>query len=266
MELRYLIVGSGRLSKHLQKYFSQLGLSFQVWHRSLGTHIETSLESSDVVCLAIADSAIENFASSHPQLLLKKLVHFSGAKFISNIQGAHPLSAFSNDLYELSTYRKIPFVLDSFDGINPHLHSFDSLFPKLENPNFTIRGDLKPSYHARCVLLGNFTTLLWEEIGAKFSSSVNLPPSVLLEFLNQTFVNLSGAIEQFEKTKQLNSVLTGPLVRNDKSTIDLHLKTLAGTPEFILYQSFINYFSATRLPTVPAANPFDNTCMERSPL
>ena len=45
---------------------------------------------------------------------------------------AHPLMTFGLDLYDLTTYRSIPFILDS--GGTP----FHELLPGLPNPSFTI--------------------------------------------------------------------------------------------------------------------------------
>ena len=76
---------------------------------------------------------------------------------------------FGLDLYDLATYRSIPFVLDS--GRTP----FHDLLPGLPNRSFTIPADDRPYYHALCVMAGNFSTLLWLKLFDELEGRFGIP-------------------------------------------------------------------------------------------
>src|SRR4051812_47296207 len=77
---QYLIVGSGRVSLHLQEYFRLENLPFSVWSRDKGSQdqFKALAEDASHVILAISDRSIEPFLQSHPWLS-QKAVHLSGA-------------------------------------------------------------------------------------------------------------------------------------------------------------------------------------------
>lgn len=60
--------------------------------------------------LLVVGGAIESFYAEHPCFERRICAHFSGALFSEAIHGAHPLTMFSNSLYDLETYRSIPFI------------------------------------------------------------------------------------------------------------------------------------------------------------
>lgn len=225
----YLILGSGRLSRHLQAYFQFEALPFQVWSRADGpeTLVSKALEASHIL-FALPDSQIEAFAQAHRTLFdAKSCVHFSGALVTTLMPSAHPLMTFPDDLYDRETYLHLPFVLEK--GRN----TFTNLLPGLKNPAFEIEPALKTRYHALCVMSGNFTVLLWEKVFREFEQSFGLPKQILLPYLLQTTENLA-----LSKT----SVLTGPLVRNDDETIKKHLVELGDDPFASIYRSFVHAY------------------------
>src|SRR5688572_4775845 len=107
-----LLIGSGRLSRHLQFYFTQISLPFTVWSRK--HHDEAELRKKIASCshvlIAIRDDALESFISSH-DFTGKTVVHFSGSLVVEGAYGAHPLMTFGPDLYDLDVYKNISFVL-----------------------------------------------------------------------------------------------------------------------------------------------------------
>src|SRR5262249_58936221 len=113
-----------------------------------------ALAASETILLLIQDGAIAPFIEAFPALHRKQLVHFSGGLVTDVAQVAHPLMTFGPELYDLDTYRAIPFVLDA--GATP----FGELLPGLPNPSFTIPASERPYYHALCVMAGNFSSLL----------------------------------------------------------------------------------------------------------
>lgn len=220
-----LLIGSGRLARHLQSYFTQISLPFISWSRA--DHEEADLRRkislSSHVLIAIRDDALEPFINSH-NFTGKTVVHFSGSLVIPGAFGAHPLMTFGPELYDLQTYKNISFVLESG---SPALFK---LIPELENPFFFINKEQKALYHALCVSSGNFTTLLWQKVFAEFEQTLNLPREILYTYLDQIVANLKNNPE---------AALTGPLARKDIKTIRNNISALEGRDLQTIYQAFV---------------------------
>lgn len=218
------IVGDGRVARHFLHYFNLLGLPVRVWSRrvSAGAPIET-LASCCTVLLLIRDAAIVPFIDAWPALKDRRLVHFSGSLVTHAAEGAHPLMTFGHDLYDVATYRSIPFILEA--GRTP----FHQLLPGLPNPSFTIPPADRAYYHALCVMAGNFSTMLWLKLFAELERRFEIPALAAHPYLAQTTVNLlaDGSL-----------ALTGPLDRGDVETIDENLKALEGDPFQDVYSAF----------------------------
>lgn len=226
----YLIIGNGRLSRHLQHYFSLLNIDFEVWHRSSLDSLDVAIETADRILLAIRDDALVDFVRCHPALLRKTTIHFSGAQNIEGVFSAHPLMSFGPDLYSEEAYRKIPVI--TVIGEPP----LQDLLPELPNPTAAIPAEKKSLYHAYCVMSGNFTTLLWSKIFKDFAAHLELSPEILEPFLKQTVANI---------LKNPEGSLTGPIARGDSQTIRRNLDALTGSPYQLLYYSFINFARET---------------------
>src|SRR5262249_22569143 len=154
-----ILIGDGRLARHLQRYFQQLNLNHAVWSRRMEAEkcrpaLEVLVQPDTRALLAISDRAVEPFIRSHPELRKAVRVHFSGRLASSLAIGAHPLFSFAETFYERELYERIPFVIDQ--GSPP----LASLIPGLPNPSVLIEPQQRERYHALCVLAGNFTTLL----------------------------------------------------------------------------------------------------------
>ncbi|MES2963297.1 MAG: DUF2520 domain-containing protein [Bdellovibrionota bacterium] len=215
------------MARHAAHYLRLLDLPFRTWVRSDGpiTLRERSTSASHVL-VAISDRAIEPFLIEHSFLRDKVCVHFSGSLTTELAVGAHPLMTFTEKLYSLDEYRKIPFILEKGRG------TLGELLPGLPNPSHAIDAKSKALYHALCVMAGNFTVLLWEKTFSVFSKRFGLPKTVLVPYLERISKNLAEA-------KPNESVLTGPLARGDRSTIESNLDSLDGDPFADVYRAFV---------------------------
>ncbi|RME16994.1 MAG: DUF2520 domain-containing protein [Bdellovibrio sp.] len=233
---KFLIIGAGRLARHLSFYLKSQGLCVLNWKRldsSCGFHLSASEKADlqeksrqcEVVLLAIKDQAIAPFVQANEFLKENLLIHFSGALSLKECYSMHPLMTFGQKLYSLDFYPKIPFVLEEKSP------SFSEVFFPLKNPWFRLEAEKKPLYHALCVASGNFTVLLWQEIMRRFQEELNLPAEILKPYLFKTMENLVSHSE---------SALTGPLQRGDQKTIQLNLEALRGSQLFDVYKSFLN--------------------------
>jgi predicted short-subunit dehydrogenase-like oxidoreductase (DUF2520 family) len=226
-EPTYGLIGRGRVATHMARYLEFEALPFVNWHREMLSPPEAALASADTILLAISDGAIRPFLADHPELRHRPVVHFSGSLVIDGAHGLHPLMTFGPDLYDLETYRSIPFIEEKSGA------SFRELFPRLDNPSWPLEPDDKALYHALCVLAGNFTTLLWAKAFEDFERRLGLPPEALLPFMAQTCRNTSTTGRM---------ALTGPLARGDMETVKRDLQALEGDPYARVYRAFAEIF------------------------
>lgn len=224
-----LLIGAGRLAKHLKYWNSTLQKphSLLQWDRSQSLDLlQKYISESGAVWLAISDSALVPFYEANLAGRSIKIVHFSGALSDSRLIGAHPLMSFSNELFPTDIYPKIHFVINNTSDLQEALPGFTNSFSKLEAHD-------KAVYHALCVLAGNFPQLLWNET-LKEMKALNIPTAALDLYIKQISQNF---IDQKEKS------FTGPLVRNDLTTIDKNISALSRNEKLQnIYKIFFKEF------------------------
>lgn len=223
------IIGDGRVARHFRHYLNLLGLPVHTWSRR-----GSSAPPADVlapcrtVLLLIRDAAIVPFIDAWPALRERRLVHFSGSLVTPAAEGAHPLMTFGQELYDLATYRSIPFICDA--GGTP----FDELLPGVPNPSFTIPAAGRPYYHALCVLAGNFSTMLWVKFFDELQHRFGIPADAAHPYLARLAANVAS---------DGGRALTGPLARGDVETIEANLKALEGDPFQSVYSAFARAYA-----------------------
>ena len=222
------IVGNGRVARHFHHYLNLLGLSVCVWsRRASAADPPEALASCRTVLVLIQDAGIVPFIEAWPTLREKRLVHFSGSLVTPAADGAHPLMTFGHNLYDLATYRSIPFVLDTAGT------PFRELLPDLPNPSFTIPAADRPYYHALSVMAGNFSTMLWLKLFNELQG-LGIPASAAHPYLAGMAANL---------LTDAGGALSGPLSRGDVETIGANLKALEGDPFHAVYRAFVRAYA-----------------------
>lgn len=236
--VNYAIVGGGRLARHFSEYFRLLEIPHSRWTRDRWSPFNTyklsdaeqrlkeTVGDSEHVLLLVPDNAIIGVLKKYPFLHEKHLIHCSGSMSIPGVAGAHPLMTFADHLYELDTYQKVPFILETGS-------IFSKLFPALPNPHCVINFEDKNRYHAMCVMAGNFTQLMWKAISDRFEQQFELPGETLHPYLKQVTANFIQVPE---------SALTGPLTRNDQQTIDRNFNSLDDDSLQELYAAFVYFY------------------------
>jgi 2-dehydropantoate 2-reductase len=227
---KYGIIGDGRVARHFKNYFLLEKIQFSSWSRNDPKTIVESLDGADTVLVLVSDSAIDKIINENAFLKDKRLVHFSGSHLSSHAWGAHPLMTFTNKLYTLDFYRKIPFVVEEGG-------EFADYFPQLVNPSFAIKKEAKSLYHALCVMSGNFTTILWNKFFESLENEFSIPRTAGLPYMEAIFQNLRA---------EGKSALTGPIVRGDIETIKKNLSALHGPFEKI-YRAFTEIYVSGEL-------------------
>lgn len=225
---QYLIIGNGRMARHFQYYLSLLNLPQSHWYRGQSLEdLEAAKSKATHILALISDRAIEIFIKEHLQNTQAIIIHCSGSLIINEAFGAHPLMTFGPSLYEDQQYQQIPFVIDA------NAPEFEKLLPGLSNPHARLDPSLKTKYHALCVLAGNFSCMLWQKMFRSFEQELKLPNAIGHSYLKQQTQNL---------LKNFESALTGPLTRNDETTINKNLNALHNDPFQKVYQSFVECY------------------------
>lgn len=225
-----LLIGSGRLARHLQHWVTLLPNSSKIklltWDRHQDPHLlKSHLREASYVWLAISDQALAGFYEQRLQGFDVKVVHFSGAFHHPDMFAAHPLMTFSDQLYTDETYSQIQFALTGATDLQ-------QVMPGFTNSFFILKPELKPLYHALCVVAGNFPQMLWSEV-EKTVSENQIPFEAFEVYIRQ-------ATENFISMKK--QALTGPFVRRDKETINKNIQALNGSALQNIYTTFQKEF------------------------
>lgn len=226
-----LLIGNGKLAKHLDFYFSSLNISFARWYRQQNkTSLADLAKNSTHIYFAISDSAIESFYLSNKDLFQgKTLVHFSGSLEVSDIHSVHPMMSFGENLYPIEKYNSIAF--NTFDV----RYTLNQLVPGIQNKAYFIPKEKKGQYHAYCALVGNLPQLLWGE-SLSFWDEMNIPIQELRNFVVQSFDNIIHSRKDG---------ITGPIKRNDETSIQKNIKDLNQDRLSYIYTVFAEQFSKT---------------------
>lgn len=225
-EMRYLMIGNGRVATHMSQYLQMLGLDFLSWHRGKDEALlRDYIEQATHVLLLISDDAIKPFVRDHAFKPNQCLIHFSGALVSDLAYGVHPLNTFAAELYDLATYQSMPFIIDD------DAPAFADLLPGIPNAHFRLAKSQRPLYHALCVMSGNFTVLLWQKAFADFENKLGIPKECLHLYLQTVTQNLLS---------DPASALTGPLARGDQAVIEKNLQSLSGDAYQQIYQAFVD--------------------------
>lgn len=220
----YLLIGSGRVARHLAHYLQLLNINYATWDRSQDPHaLARKVAAASHILVAISDGALEAFYRQHLAGHEKIFVHFSGAHHFAGMITAHPLMTFGGDLYDLDFYKKIHFTLTGADSLSEALPGLPNLFS-------VITAQQKSYYHALCVLGGNFVTLLIAKMLAGFAE-LNIPAQASALYLEKVFTNTLTDPQR---------ALTGPLIRKDVETVEANLTALKNDPYLEVYQAFLH--------------------------
>lgn len=233
MQKKLLIIGRGRLAFHFKFYFQSLNIDFLSWDRGQSEDsLKALLQQEPLqILLMISDSQIDSFAQQMNLLnSVHELYHFSGALEIPGLIAIHPLMTFGPELYELSTYQKIPLI---FTNPKAQVNFLNSEAKRLPNPRWLINPQDKAHYHALCVCSGNLLQWLTLETQKQFRN-LGLPENIAAPLALQSLQNI------FQNGSE---ALTGPVQRKDATTVQLNLQALTDSSALQnAYQLFVEQY------------------------
>ncbi|HOO07651.1 MAG TPA: DUF2520 domain-containing protein [Ruminococcus sp.] len=248
-------IGAGKVGVSLGKYFSENGMEisgyFSRTERSArdaaeftGSELFLSPEQliigSDAVFLTVTDGAIKDTYLSLPKELLKgkQLCHCSGAmsaeEAFPNISdfGAkgtsiHPLFPISSKTESYMELRNAFFCIEGGCAAE-----WSAILSDMGNPTRIITSDIKNRYHAACSVASNLVCGLMAE-SAELLEQCGFTEEEALSALEPLAMSNMKRIFTVGPT----AALTGPVERNDVSTIKKHIACINGGNDSDIYRA-----------------------------
>lgn len=248
-------IGAGKVGVSLGKYFSVNGMEisgyFSRTERSAreaaeftGSELFLSPEQliigSDAVFLTVTDGAIKDTYLSLPKELLKgkQLCHCSGAmsaeEAFPNISdfGAkgtsiHPLFPISSKTESYMELRNAFFCIEGGCAAE-----WSAILSDMGNPTRIITSDIKNRYHAACSVASNLVCGLMAE-SAELLEQCGFTEEEALSALEPLAMSNMKRIFTVGPT----AALTGPVERNDVSTIKKHIACINGGNDSDIYRA-----------------------------
>lgn len=229
--IKVVIIGAGNVATHLYRTFSEVKEVevVQVYNRNEKhlTFVKEAekrvskideLQKADIYLLAIKDEAISEFASEMPETA-GIVAHTSGSEPMDSLRRFHnfgvfyPLQTFSKN--KAIDFRNIPICLEANSEKN--LQILKELAEKISEKIFEVNSEQRKALHLSAVFVNNFTNHLFA-IASEYCRKNELPFDILRPLIKETV----------DKIESLNPIdaQTGPALRNDQKTIDMHLKML----------------------------------------
>lgn len=238
-------IGAGKVGTALGDYFHKKGLILSGYtSRSLQSAKEAAqftnsifystyealIADSDIIFLTVSDGAISSVWNLIKEIPMQDKIfcHCSGSISSQIFSDIHTQGAFAYSIHPLlaihskeHSYDNLTRAIFTVEGDQLHLDTIVHLLEGLGNPVQSIPTDAKPLYHAAAVFASNHVVAL-----AKVSMNLlmdcgfdeNSALSAITPLLMGNVSNIANAGP--------TSALTGPIERNDTSTIQKHLDCL----------------------------------------
>jgi len=248
-------IGAGKVGFSLGKYFSENGVEISGYYSrsessareaaaftgsELFVSAEELVSSVDTVFLTVPDSAIKETYNALPKELLcgRQICHCSGAmaamEAFPNIAeyGAkgtsiHPLFPISS---KTESYKELSNAFFCIEG--DCAEEWRAVLSGMGNPTRIITSDIKSRYHASCSVASNLVCGLM---------------AVSVELLEQCGFTADEALAALEPLAVSNmkrifavgpiSAMTGPVERNDVSTVKKHIACISGGTNADIYRA-----------------------------
>lgn len=206
------------------------------------TVLSKQLAATDVILIAVKDDEIKNVVKQLP-ITKALVVHTSGSIHINVFENSiknygvfYPLQTLKNNK---QNFKKVPICLEVKNKSKKNKSNEQLLFnlgKSISDTIYFLDSEQRLHTHLAAVFANNFTNHLYA-VAEKILSNNNLPFELLKPLINQTALNAN----KFSPVKNQ----TGPAVRNDKITLDKHLKLLKNDPQLSeLYKRITNSIRA----------------------
>lgn len=239
-------VGAGKVGFSLGKFFSEGGIKITGYYSK---NLENSKEAAkftnsryyeslkdlikdcDAIFITVPDNLIETVYKQICEFEIKNktICHCSGSissndifkdihKYNAKSISIHPLFPISD---KYNTYRELTGAFFCLEGDNEPLIYFKSILEALGANVQIIDSDVKNRYHAACVFSSNLVCAL-AQTSISLLRECGFSEDTALKAISPL---MKSNIEHIIKDGPI-SALTGPIERNDTSTVKKHLETL----------------------------------------
>lgn len=250
------IVGAGNVGSALAVGFSNSDFDVQLISRQPkqaeqklsivlnqnGVDLPTGLKITDypvskntsLVIICVPDRAIENICEELSENLCgcEVVTHCSGLLSSSVLKSAKDQGCLTASTHPLNTFPNLDTAITTLsDGHNSYLYcegDKDALIPiqfAFEKIGFkveTIAAQNKVLYHAACVFVSNYLTVLMD-MALQTAESANLDRRAFLDVCKPIVKATLENIDHYSPDKSLS----GPLARGDMDTVNQHLQALS---------------------------------------
>ncbi len=211
------------------------------------TRVSTSAEDlaadTQLLLIAVPDDALESVATSVAavrKLSVRSMaaIHFSGARASDALlplkkkggttASLHPIQTFPPSRSPSQLLPRLKGIFYGIEGDEEGLKIADTLTTELGGTAIVIPREMKPLYHTACVFASNYLVVLLNALHdlARSSKLYFSWPEVFGPLMTSTMEN---AIRTGPA-----AALSGPIMRNDSKTVELHLNALAAhAPQFL---------------------------------
>ena len=255
--MRIGFIGAGKVGFSLGKYFAENGAELSGYYSRSFTSAEDAaaftgskafdepaklIKVSDAVFITVPDGTIRSVWDDIKLLDLKgkMLCHCSGAMTAAEAfpdvlsKGAsgfsiHPLFPVSSK-YE--TYKLLGSAFFCIEGDADGISVWHDIFTSMGNPVRIIDGSVKVRYHAACAISSNLMCGL-AQLSLELMQKCGFTEHEALEALRP--LAMSNMHRLFEVGP--NEALTGPVERNDVSTVSKHLRCFDTDNDRAMYTS-----------------------------
>lgn len=248
-------IGAGKVGFTFGKHFRDHGLSVSGYYsrnplsaREAAQFTDTDyfdtleqiVSASDALFLTVSDRAIGDVWTELKELNLtgKMICHTSGALSSDIFSGIAEKESFGYSIHPLfaihsrmESYKEISQAFITIEGHEKYLHTFRQMFRDLGHDVAVIPKEAKTRYHAAAVFSSNLMVGLLAH-AQEMLVTCGFEPDAAAKALAPIFGNNCGNILR-NGTVQ---ALTGPIERNDLSTLQKHM-TVLDTHEKDIYLS-----------------------------
>jgi predicted short-subunit dehydrogenase-like oxidoreductase (DUF2520 family) len=251
------LIGAGKVGFSLGKFFVQGGVPVTGYYsrhresaeeaaRFTNTKAYDSLpalvQDCDALFLTVPDGVISSVFEQLKSFDLsgKQICHCSGALAARDaFPGIAETGAYGYSIHPLFpisskclSYRELPGAFFCLEGDGPHLAQWKALLESLGPSVQIISGENKVRYHAACAISSNLVCALVQE-SLDLLETCGFTPELGLKALSPLVrSNLTHVLEVGP-----TEALTGPVERDDTTTVAKHMTCFATQEEQALYAS-----------------------------
>ena len=243
--MRAGFIGAGKVGFTLGKYLAMQGIEISCYYSRKPasgkeaaeftesryyTSIEEITKDSDTLFLTVPDGTIgeiwddmrnlpiKNKNICHCSGSISSTVFFDGENLGANIYSVHPLYAISDKCESWKHLNKAYFTVE---GSAENLDEIKSIFERAGNKVIAMGAENKSLYHCGAVVVSNLVNGLFQ-VGAEMLVKCGFDKKDAKKALVPLFTGNADTLAE----KGVAAALTGPVERNDLSTITKHIEAI----------------------------------------